>query len=253
MILGRGKLGRSLANELRAAQVDVTLRAGRSRAGFERSRTTRCIFILAVPDAQIARVAEALAAQVGRADVVLHCAGARTREELTACAERGAATAGFHPLVSFASARKLPPLAGTSFVVAGDARAVRSARWLCRQLRSHCIVAPILGPAYHAAAALLANGSAALGFDAVRILCDLGVTQPDAERALAGLLASVAFNIRNVGLPEALTGPVARGDRATVRAHRAALGALSAAHRTAYAQIQPSIERCAKARTQRQK
>lgn len=245
-VLGRGKLGRALATRLQAAGADVTLRAARGTLRFEPAAAR--VFVLAVPDDAIRALAERLAPELGARDVVLHCAGSRSEAELAACAARGAATAGMHPLVSFASRRKLPALSGTSFVVSGTPRAVQRARWLCRKLGAHCLHAPILGPAYHAAAALLANGSAALGFAAVEILCQLGLPRRAAERALGAMLASVAFNVRELGVPAALTGPAARGDTATVRRHLRALQALGPEHRDAYRRVQPLIQRCAAAR-----
>jgi predicted short-subunit dehydrogenase-like oxidoreductase (DUF2520 family) len=244
-ILGRGKLGRALAFGLSQGGVDAQLSAARRTLRFAPARTRA--FILAVPDAAIATLAERLASQLGPGDVVLHCAGSRGPDELRAARARGASTAAMHPLVSFASPRTLPELAGTSFVVSGDARAVRTARRLCASLGAHAVHAAVLGPAYHAAAALLANGSAALGFAAVEILCQLGLSRRTAERALGGLLASVAFNVRAIGVPAALTGPVARGDRQTVRRHLEALRGLGEEHAESYRRVQPLIERCADA------
>lgn len=245
-VFGRGKLGRALSAALRQRGADVELRAGRGRLALPATQGARCI-VLAVPDAAIAPLAARLSPQLRARDVVLHCAGSRGPDELRPCAERGAATAAFHPLISFASRRTLPTLSGSTFVTAGDARAIRQARKLCRLLDARCLAAPILGPAYHAAAALLANGSAALGHAAVQILRELGVEQRAAEHALAALLASVAFNIARVGVPQALTGPVSRGDRATVQRHARALGKLGREHRAAYQRVQPIIQRCADA------
>lgn len=243
-VFGRGKLGTALAAQLRAADVAASLRASSHIERVAGAGSGR-VFVLAVPDAQIRLCAERLAPRVGPRDVVLHCAGSRDERELAACAARGAHTAAMHPLVSFASRRRLPPLRGATFVVSGDAKAVRAARRLCRALQARCLEAAVLGPAYHAAAALLANGAAALGDSAVRILCALGLNQRDAELACAGLLDSVAYNVRQVGVPAALTGPVARGDLETVRRHRRALAALNRDALADYARIQPIIARCA--------
>jgi predicted short-subunit dehydrogenase-like oxidoreductase (DUF2520 family) len=191
-----------------------------------------------VPDARIAEVAARL--PLGRGAVVLHCAGARGPDELAAARARGAHVAGFHPLVSFASKRP-QPLAGATFVAHGDVKATQRARALARRLGARCIVAPVLGPAYHAAAALMANGSVALAHAASAILVAQGLSRRDAERALAGLVASVARNLETVGLPAALTGPVVRGDAATVRGHVAALRALSPALAEHYVCVQPLV------------
>lgn len=244
VVVGRGKLGRALAENLARSQCRVSLVAGRARVQ-RTERRAGVIYVLAVPDGAIAECATRLAPALEKADVVLHCAGARGLDVLAACAERGAATGVMHPLVSFASRRALAPLAGATFVAQGASRALKAARQLCKLLSAHCLVAPITGPAYHAAAALLANGSAALAFASVRILRELGVPQRSAERALAGLLATVAANVARVGVPAALTGPVARGDASTVRAHIRALSHLSPELARHYRQLQPVIQACA--------
>jgi predicted short-subunit dehydrogenase-like oxidoreductase (DUF2520 family) len=254
VVIGRGKLGRALATQLAQRGVEVSLRAG-ARAKAEPSakvpKSTSLVYVLAVPDAAIANVAARIAARLAARDVVLHCAGARDLSELEAAARVGAATCVLHPLVSFASRRKLPPLAGATFVAHGSPRALSAARWLCRKLEARCLVAPITGPAYHAAAALLANGSAALAYSAQRILVELGVTPRSAQQALAGLLATVAQNVRALGVPAALTGPLSRGDQATVRAHLRALARLSPELAGHYRHTLPIIAACARAQRQR--
>jgi predicted short-subunit dehydrogenase-like oxidoreductase (DUF2520 family) len=261
VVIGRGKLGRALASELSARGVEVSLQAGTrmppGQLGVAHTRASRAIFVLAVPDGAIAGVAARIASQLGRGAVALHCAGARGPDELAACARQGVATGVLHPLVSFASPHVLPPLAGAAFVAQGAPAALRAARWLCKKLEAEYLPAPIIGPAYHAAAALLANGGAALAYSAQQILVELGVPARRANRALAGLLASVAFNVRALGVPRALTGPVSRGDVATVRAHTRALKRLSPELARQYRQMQPIIAACARAqhaaRAQRQR
>jgi predicted short-subunit dehydrogenase-like oxidoreductase (DUF2520 family) len=245
IVFGRGKLGTSLSRGLRAAGVRVTLRAGRAQP--PRRLDPDAILILAVPDAQIAGLADRLAPLLGPRHVVLHCAGARGPEELAACAARGAAVAGLHPLVSFPSRKRLPGLAGAQFVAHGAPRGLRAARRVCRALGAHCSCLPVLGPAYHAAAALLANGSAALAFSAARIWGALGMPERVAERAAQSLLQSVAHNVGAVGLPAALSGPVARGDRGTVALHLRALRALTPDAAWSYEALLPVVVACARA------
>ncbi len=242
-IVGRGKLGKSLHMGLREAGVSARLVPGRT---FAKRKIAADTFILAVPDAQIAPVAAQLARFVERGTVVLHCAGSRGPGELSAVAQRGAHVAGFHPLVSFASARQRASLAGATFVVHGDAQATRRARVLARQLGAHAVALPALGPAYHAAAALVANGGAALVHAGVAILRELGFAQRDAERALAALLSSVARNVSLVGVPRALTGPVSRGDAETVAKHVASLAQHSPTLAASYRAVQPLVLACAR-------
>jgi predicted short-subunit dehydrogenase-like oxidoreductase (DUF2520 family) len=225
-IVGRGKVGRAFE---RALASYTPLAVGRKLP-----RTLDVdLVLLAVPDAQIARVAE----QLDVRSCVLHTAGSRGLEELAAVRARGAAVGVLHPMVSFASVKHLPSLHGTTFTLYGDRRATQAGRKLARIVGAQPLVltsAP--GPAYHAAAALLANGAAALAAHASAMLGSF--PRRERERALAGLLASVANNIAGVGLPAALTGPVVRGDVDAVRRH---LAALPAAQARAYASVLPLI------------
>ncbi len=70
------------------------------------------------------------------------------------------------------------------------------------------------------------------------VLCGLGVKRRAAQQAVGELLRTVAENVERVGVPEALSGPIVRGDAVTIRAHRAAL---SGAARDAYDHVAPTI------------
>lgn len=242
-IIGRGKVGRALARALLARGVQVTLKAGRV-ARFRASAHVDT-WVLAVPDAKIRQVVARLPKRLQGA-VVLHCAGARGPEELAEARSHGASVAGFHPLASFADVRGPEDFARITFVCDGDPKAVQRARAIARVLGARAIARPVLGPCYHAAAALVANGAAALAHTGVRILRELGFAQREAERALAGLLDTVSTNVARVGVPRALTGPVVRGDAGTLALHLAEIRALSPELAKSYADVQPLILRCAK-------
>lgn len=244
-IVGRGKVGRTLAHALGEAGVACQLVAGR---GFRPPRTPARTLLLAVPDGRIRELAESLAPsciEPGRG-VVLHCAGARSPDELSALAAQGIAVGVMHPLISFAEARHTS-LAGATITTFGAPRAVARARQLARKLGARCVAIEAPGPAYHAAAALVANGASALAHLGARVLVELGFSPREAERALARLLASVSDNVAQVGVPSALTGPVVRGDVATVSAHLDALGRLDPGLRDAYASVLPAIVASARA------
>ena len=247
-VIGRGRVGRALARALAEAGMDHELVRGRE---LRASASTFTVYLLAVPDAHIRAVAETLAptmsgARAARA-VALHCAGARGLNELAPLAARGVGVGVFHPLVSFAAVGR-SELRGATFTAFGDARATTAARRLARRLGASCTVLPAPpGPAYHAAAALVANGAAALAHLGTHILAALGFEQRAGERALAGLLRSVADNVARVGVPAALTGPVVRGDAATVAAHLRALATLDPKLMRAYAALQPLVLESARA------
>lgn len=239
LVVGRGKVGRALAAALTAAGHSARLVPGKTCSAGDVG--TARVVVLALPDAALEAAAERLAPGLSQGTVVLHCAGRLGVEPLAACARAGAHVGVLHPLVSFASKRVVPPLAGTTFVLAGDARASSAGRALARAVGARPLVAPVHGAAYHAAAAMLAGGAVALAAHATDVLVTLGVERPAARRALAGLLASVAANLTRLDAPEALTGPVARGDAPAVAAHRAALAERSPEALVVYDAIAPAV------------
>jgi predicted short-subunit dehydrogenase-like oxidoreductase (DUF2520 family) len=106
----------------------------------------------------------------------------------------------------------------------GDARALREARAMARLLGMKPRNVPDVDRVlYHAAACLLANGTAALSHVAYELFERAGLSPAQVREAVPPLLESVVRNVRNLGLPRALTGPVRRGDHTTIQAHLRAL------------------------------
>jgi predicted short-subunit dehydrogenase-like oxidoreductase (DUF2520 family) len=223
-VIGAGKVGGALTFALRKAKQRVTLRA--SRSGLPARAITADLLVLAVRDGALPALARELAARslVSRRTAVVHVAGALGPEVLAPLRGRSAGVAQAHPLLSFASKRRVPRLEGALLLVAGDAVAVRRAQELARKLG---MVARqwdgVDRTRYHAAAGLVANGAAALADAGARLLELAGCPGRDSARVLGPLLRSVAENVEALGLPVALTGPVRRGDTATVMRHVASI------------------------------
>lgn len=224
-IYGAGKVGTSLARALRATGALVTLRA--ARKGLPR-RIEADIVIVAVRDRDVRLVAESMRAAgiVPRRAVAVHVAGALDAEALAPLRGACAGVAQMHPMIAFASARRAPSLAKGHVRLQGDASAVRRARAVARRLGMVARELPGLDTiAYHAAAGLVANGAAALAAVGAELLVRGGVPRKVAPAMLGPLLRSVAENVASLGFPEALTGPVRRGDVAGLRKHLATLHA----------------------------
>jgi predicted short-subunit dehydrogenase-like oxidoreductase (DUF2520 family) len=152
-----------------------------------------------------------------------------------------------HPLVSFPSKRGNPSLRDTTFTVNGSRRAIGTSRRIAQACGARVVVAQTRDTAYHAAAALVANGAAALAFTSVGVLEGLGFDKRAAERAIGGLLKSVGENVQSLGVPGALTGPIARGEAAAVANHRRALRSGHRDALSAYDAVVPIIVKCARA------
>jgi len=150
--------------------------------------------------------------------------GAEALEPLRAVS---AGVAQMHPMISFASTSRSPTLSRGNVRVQGDPTAARRAVALAKRLGMTPRSLPGMSTVgYHAAAGLLANGAAALAAVSAELLVRSGVPRPQAPRLLGPLLRSVADNVESLGLPEALTGPVRRGDVAGVAKHLTLLGEL---------------------------
>jgi predicted short-subunit dehydrogenase-like oxidoreductase (DUF2520 family) len=222
-VLGAGKAGTALVRALRARGVAAQLRA--ARKGLPRTIDADVV-VLAVRDRDLAPLARTMRAAnvVPRRAVVLHVAGALGAEPLGALRGACAGVGRMHPMISFATRRWAPELARGNVHVQGDPRAVSRARTLARLLGMTPRKIPELDPiAYHAAAGLVANGAAALAAVGAELLVRAGVARTIAPKMLGPLLRSVAENVERLGFPEALTGPVRRGDIAGLERHLSAL------------------------------
>ena len=211
-IVGPGRVGTALARALRDAGVEVDGPVGRGQ------RPTRCdAIVLCVPDGEIAAAAEVVTAA---APLVGHTSGATP---LSALAHAGVAAFGIHPLQSFAHPGVRFDGAGAA--VAGTTpEALAFATSLAERLGMRPFEIDDEGrAAYHAAASVASNFLVTLQAAAEAIAAGAGLGREDARELLMPLVRQTVENVAELGPERALTGPVARGDDATVEAQRAAV------------------------------
>ncbi|WP_295825074.1 DUF2520 domain-containing protein [uncultured Microbacterium sp.] len=205
LVVGDGRMGRALVAALRAAGVTVLGPAGRGATGRDAP-----VVLLAVPDAEIATAASALA--TGR--TVGHLSGALDLSVL-----HPHEAFGLHPLMTVTGS-------GSSF--AGVTAAVAATTPAARAIASG--LADVLGmttvhvsdedrPAYHAAASVAANFLVTLEGIAEQLAATAGVERA----ALVPLVRAAVDNWAAHGAAAALTGPVSRGDDDTVARQRRAV------------------------------
>jgi predicted short-subunit dehydrogenase-like oxidoreductase (DUF2520 family) len=207
-IVGAGRLGTALASALRATGLTVHGPLGRG----ERPRADASLVLLTVPDGAIAEAARAVPA----GPLVGHCSGATTLEPLVAA---GHAALSLHPLMTV-PAQGETVFRGAGAAVAGSGEAARAA---AEALAARLGMVPVTvadadRPAYHAAASIASNFLVTLETAAERLAATAGVTR----ELLVPLVRATVDNWSVLG-PAALTGPIARGDEATVARHREAL------------------------------
>jgi predicted short-subunit dehydrogenase-like oxidoreductase (DUF2520 family) len=204
-VVGQGRLGNAIVDALARAGYEPLGPLGRGADGAGADAVLLC-----VPDREIAAAAAAITAEVP----VGHCSGATGLEPLLA-------HEGFslHPLMTVTAS-------GADFSGAGAAidgstpRALELSRALAVALGMRPVrVAPEDRALYHAAASVASNFLVTLEAAAERLAADAGL-----ERALlVPLVRATVENWAALGGDRALTGPVARGDDATVARQRAAV------------------------------
>jgi predicted short-subunit dehydrogenase-like oxidoreductase (DUF2520 family) len=126
-----------------------------------------------------------------------------------------------HPLAAVADrVGGVERLRGASFGVEGDGAARIFAEGVVAACGGRVLAIRAGGKAeYHAAAVFASNYVVALMAVAERLMARAGVPAEDARPALASLAEGAVANVAARGPAAALTGPVARGDDATVRLH----------------------------------
>ncbi len=220
-IIGRGRVGRSLAHAAGQAGLDHRLVA--TAEAPEASREAG-IALLCVPDEAIQGACEAVAAAVPPPRLVGHTSGATGLDALAAARAAGAATFSLHPLQTFPDDAASPAGAPCA-VSASDAVSARTAAALAEGLGMRPFeVREESRAAYHAAASMASNFLVTLEESATMLLERAGVD--DARHLLAPLVLRTAANWAERG-EAALTGPIARGDERTVARHSEALAALA--------------------------
>ena len=216
VVIGRGRVGESIVSAAEPAGVPVRLAASGDAREASSAATAA---LLCVPDGAI----EATCAAVCEADVpalIGHVSGASTLDALVAARSAGLARFSLHPLQTFPHGAT--DIADVPAAVAGEgADAQRFAAGLADALGMRPFAVPEeRRAAYHAAASIASNFLVALEECAAELLDAAGVD--DARDLLAPLVIRSALNWAENG-GDALTGPIARGDAATVERHRAAL------------------------------
>jgi predicted short-subunit dehydrogenase-like oxidoreductase (DUF2520 family) len=211
-IVGAGRVGSALARALGDASVEVEGPVGRGE------RPARCdAIVLCVPDAEIGAAAEVVTAA---APLVGHTSGATP---LTALAHAGMPAFGLHPLQSFAHPGVR--FEGAGAAVAGTTpEALAFATDLAERLGMRPFEIDDDGrAAYHAAASVASNFLVTLEAAAEAIASGAGLDRGAGRERLTPRVRQTVDNVARLGPEAALTGPVARGDLATLAAQRSAV------------------------------
>lgn len=232
-VIGTGAVGQSLASWIVArggTLVQAAARTGSARlelfarrlgiravAARELSTDGEDLLLIAVPDGELAGIAELLARRP-QAGVALHVSGVATAAVLEPLRAAGAAIGGFHPLRAFPAPEvRAEEAVGVFFGLDGDPQAIALGRRLAGALDGTCaVVAAEHRPLYHLVATLMAGAVTTVAAVAMEIATRCGL--PGEVRPGFAQLATDAL-AKALALPDpaaGITGPAARGDQETL-------------------------------------
>jgi len=179
------------------------------------------VFLITVPDDQIAAVAEELG-RLETTSTALHTSGALSSDVLAPLRKRRWHTGSIHPLISVSHAGV--PLDGGYWSVEGDQSAVRLGKAIVRDLGGKSfLIRSEDKPLYHAAAVMVSGNVVALFDVALEMLAGCGIKRSTARNILLPLIESTVRNLETRDPAQALTGTFSRGDSETVKQHLGAL------------------------------
>ncbi len=247
-IIGSGRVGGTIGYLLSRAGYVITALSARSRESAQQARkfvgsgepTTDVvkaasgsgIVFITTPDRTIRSISEQLATgkALGSGTIVVHMSGAHSLELLDAVKKSGTHRAVIHPLQSLASMEQgIKNLPGSFFRVEADAEAIGAARDLVKALGGSELAMPgwtsdmHSAMLYHAGAVAVSNFFVALIDYGLKFYERLGADKQEALKAVLPLIRGTLTNIETAGIPNALTGPIVRGDAQTVREHITAM------------------------------
>jgi predicted short-subunit dehydrogenase-like oxidoreductase (DUF2520 family) len=203
------------------------------------------LVVVAVPDSSIEAVVTGLvnARAIGARHVVMHLSGAHGTGVLQSASAVGAMVIAAHPAMTLhGRIEDVQRLEHCPFAVTAEGDALPIAQALIIELGGEpVVVAEADRMRYHAALAHASNHSVTLVSQSMELLADIGIDNPGAYlRQLVN--ASVDHALREGD--RALTGPIARGDFATIREHLQALRSARGSTRKSYVALaKATIER----------
>ena len=181
------------------------------------------LVFITTPDDVIAKVANEINWHDNQ--FVVHCSGAHSTDILESATKQGATTGCLHPLQTFAGiAQAINNIPGSTFAIEAEEPLFSILKNMATTLNGEWVELKAGDKVlYHAAAVFACNYLVTLVKMATDLWQTFNVPQEKATQALLPLLRGTLNNIENIGLPNCLTGPIARGDLGTIKKHISAL------------------------------
>lgn len=234
-IIGAGIVGTAMAIRLEQAGYHLVGVQARSQTSFEQfcryipweKRPIEAwiseadLVFITTQDGAIQSVARELASKglYKPGQIWIHCSGSIPSKVLNIEGSLPIKTLSLHPLQAFANIEQaVDLLKGTHFGIEGNDESIGEKIVIELGGIPHRLD-PDRKTLYHAGAVFASNYLVTIAELAVRLLEESGIEKNEALQSLLPLMAGTLQNLEKVGLPQALTGPIARGDAGVVRSH----------------------------------
>lgn len=237
-VIGTGVVGTALAVLLEEAGWECVGVNTRSRASYNRFRqylnkeylelsrlsVEADIIFITTQDGAIEKAAQQLAEVTKKrtGQTWIHCSGSLRSAVMCKNPLLAVNYLSVHPLQAFADVDSaLTLMAGIHFGIEGNNQE-------SEELGTELVkilggiphkIDPEKKTLYHAGAVVASNYLVSLAYLGVRLFEQAGIKKEDALESLLPLMAGSHQNIASIGLPCALTGPIARGDVEVVAKH----------------------------------
>jgi predicted short-subunit dehydrogenase-like oxidoreductase (DUF2520 family) len=185
------------------------------------------IYFIGARDDAIQKICEDLVTKkkLNPSAIIMHFSGFLTSDILSCAQDLPCFIMSAHPVLSIADpATAIKNFSGTCFAVEGDAAALATINTLLTGIGGTVFrIKKEHKPQYHAALVMANNYLTTLHYQAVKNLQAAGVAEDMAKKLVSMLMNDSLNNVAQFHHPVALTGPLQRGDTATVTGHMAAL------------------------------
>ena len=181
------------------------------------------LVFITTPDDAIAPAVSQIRWHAGQS--IVHCSGADSTDILKTAKNSGALVGVLHPLQTFASVEQaIENMPGSTFALEAEEPLLNTLKDMATALGGNWVELKASDKvAYHAAAVIACNYLVTLVKLATDLWQTFAIPPQQATRALLPLLRGTINNIDTMGIPQCLTGPIARGDTGTVKKHLTAL------------------------------
>ena len=211
IIIGRGRLGKSLFHLLKSSSFEVQLYGHQEIPDI----LLQDIVWLTVPDASILTMSQ----KIPRCKIVLHSSGSLGLDAIDERHNRGV----IHPIMTFTGIEgeiPTPPIPAT--VQCDYQIEMKLLHQICSELQFTPYDLPLQAQRskYHAAAVICGNFSMLLYEMATQLLVDCGLSEEESKKALLPLIQQGIQNLENNKFTNVITGPSVRKDIETINQHK---------------------------------